>query len=54
MSYFRVYTNPKAVFMTADMIKDGKIADETAKSRLKELVDGTLMMASKLGSTNQD
>ena len=54
MSYFRVYTNPKAVFMTADMINDGKIADETAKSRLKELVDETLMMASKLVSTNQD
>jgi hypothetical protein len=40
--------------MTADMINDGKIADETAKSRLKELVDETLMMASKLVSTNQD
>jgi len=40
--------------MTADMIKDGKIADETAKSRLKELVDDTLMMASKLVSIKQD
>ena len=54
MSYFRVITNPKAVFMTAEMVKDGNIADEDAKSRLKELVDGTLAIASKLDSKNQD
>ena len=48
MSYFRVITNPKAVFATADMIKDGKLADENTKIRLKELVDETLEMASKL------
>jgi len=48
MSYFRVITNPKAVFMTADMIKDNKIIDEQAKQRLKELVDETLTLASKL------
>ena len=48
MSYFRVTSNPKAVFMTSDMIKEGELADENAKSRLKELVDGTLQMASKL------
>ena len=52
MSYFRVFTNPKAVFMKADMIKDGNIVDEDAKSRLKELVDGTLAIASKLDSKN--
>lgn len=49
MSYFRVFTNPKAVFVTADTIKDGAVSDEEAKVRLKELVDGTLTMASKLG-----
>ena len=49
MSYFRVVTNPKAVFMTADMIQDGKVSDENAKSRLKELVDETLAIATKLG-----
>jgi len=48
MSYFRVITNPKAVFMTADMIKDNKIIDEQSKLRLKELVDETLILASKL------
>ena len=31
MSYFRVITNPKAVFMTVDMLKDGKVVDEGAK-----------------------
>ena len=48
MTYFRVTTNPTAVFMTADMIKDEKIIDENAKERLKELVDKTLAIASKL------
>lgn len=49
MSYFRVITNPKAVFMTVDMLKDGKVSDATAKIRMKELVDNTLSLASKLG-----
>ena len=48
MTYFRVYTNPKAVFMTADMVKDSTITDEDAKGRLKELVDETLSMSLKL------
>jgi NAD(P)H-dependent FMN reductase len=48
MSYFRVITNPKAVFMTADMIKDDAIVDENSKVRLKELVDETILLASKL------
>ena len=48
MTYFRVHTNPKAVFMTADMVKGGIIKDEDAKGRLKELVDETLVLASKL------
>ena len=51
MSYFRVVTNPKAVFMTADMVKDEAIINENAKTRLTELVDETLAIASKL---NQD
>ena len=46
MSYFRVITNPKAVYMTVDMIKDGTVIDE-AKTRLKELVGETLALASK-------
>ena len=46
MSYFRVITNPKAVYMTVDMVKDGSVADE-AKTRLRELVDETLNLASK-------
>lgn len=47
MSYFRVVTNPAAVFMTVDMLKDGAIIDENAKTRLKELVDQTLFLASR-------
>ena len=47
MSYFRVITNPKAVFMTADQVKDNVIIDENAKARLKELVDETLLLASR-------
>jgi len=47
MSYFRVITNPKAVFITVDMLKDGKVTDEDAKIRMKELVDGTISIASK-------
>ncbi|MEM2785639.1 MAG: NADPH-dependent FMN reductase [Candidatus Nitrosotenuis sp.] len=47
MSYFRIVTNPKAVFMTADMLKDGAIIDENAKTRLKEMVDETIRLASR-------
>ncbi len=47
MSYFRVVTNPSAVFMTVEMVKDGVIADENAKTRLREMVDQTLVLASR-------
>jgi len=47
MSYFRVITNPKAVYMTVDQIKDNVIIDENAKTRLKEMVDETLLLASR-------
>jgi NAD(P)H-dependent FMN reductase len=46
MSYFRVITNPKAVFMTVDQIKDG-IIDQNGQARLQEMVDETLALASK-------
>lgn len=48
MSYFKVITNPTAVYMTADQIKDNNIIDENAKMRLKDMVDKTLDLASKL------
>ncbi|MFB5646266.1 MAG: NADPH-dependent FMN reductase [Nitrosopumilaceae archaeon] len=48
MTYFGVTTNPKAVFMTTDMMKGEEIVDESAKDRLKEMVDGTLSIALKL------
>ncbi|HSB56726.1 MAG TPA: NADPH-dependent FMN reductase [Nitrosopumilaceae archaeon] len=46
MSYFKVITNPKAVHMTEDQIKDGKIVDENVMARLCELVDETVKLAS--------
>jgi NAD(P)H-dependent FMN reductase len=46
MSYFRVITNPKAVFLTADQIKENSI-DQSAQARLKELVDETIHLASR-------
>jgi len=48
LSYFRVITNPKAVFLTTESIKENSVLDEEAQTRLKEMVDGTLEMASKL------
>ena len=46
MSYFRVITNPTPVFITADKIEDRPITSDDVKSRLRELVDKTLSMAS--------
>jgi len=48
LSYFRVVTNPKAVFLTVDSISNNVLSDESAKERLNEMVDGTLGMATKL------
>jgi NAD(P)H-dependent FMN reductase len=48
LSYFRVVTNPKAVFLTTESISENVISNEDAKKRLTELVDETLKMASKL------
>ena len=48
LSYFRVITNPKAVYLTTEIFADNQISDEDAKTRLKEMVDETLQIASKL------
>lgn len=48
MSYFRVITNPKATYMTADMFGENKIIDTVNETRLKELVDETLALANKI------
>ena len=48
LSYFRVITNPKAVYLTTEIFTDNQISDEDAKNRLKDLVDETLQIASKL------
>ena len=48
MSYFNVITNPRAVFVMADTAEDDQITDENVKIRLKQLVDETLELASKV------
>jgi len=48
LSYFRVITNPKAVFLTTESISKNSVSDIDAQNRLKEMVDETLEIASKL------
>ncbi len=48
LSYFRVVTNPKAVFLTTESITDSTVSEIEAQNRLKEMVDETLELASKL------
>ncbi|MDC4212041.1 MAG: NAD(P)H-dependent oxidoreductase [Candidatus Nitrosopumilus limneticus] len=48
LSYFRVITNPKAVYLTTEIFTNNEISDEGAKNRLKEMVNETLQIASKL------
>ena len=48
LSYFRVITNPKAVFLTTESVNDNTVSDVDAQNRLKEMVDETLEIASKL------
>ena len=48
MSYFNVITNPQAVFIMADTAEEDQITDEKVKTRLKQLVDETLELASKV------
>ena len=48
LSYFRVITNPKAVFLTTESISENTISKDEDKKRLRDLVDETLKMASKL------
>jgi len=48
LSYFRVIANPKAVFLTTESIIDNSVSDIDAQNRLKEMVDETLEIASKL------
>ena len=50
MSYFNVITNPRAVFVTADTIDNGKIINEDVNSRLNQLVDETLGLARKVSN----
>ena len=48
LSYFRVVTNPKAVFLTTDSVTENTVSDEDARNRLTAMVDETLDLASKI------
>ena len=48
LSYFRIITNPKAVFLTTKSITENGFSDEEAKDRLRDMVDNTLDIAFKL------
>ena len=48
LSYFRIITNPKAVFLTTEELTVNGFSNEESKNRLKEMVDSTLEIASKL------
>ena len=48
LSYFRVITNPKAVFLSVETISNNSLTDESAKQRIREMVDETLKIAFKL------
>ena len=50
MSYFGVTTNPKAVFMTPESVRDGRVSDPDARARVEELVDSTLKLAYKVSA----
>ena len=48
LSYFRVIANPKAVFLTTECVTEKAVSDTSAQDRLKEMVDETMEIASKL------
>ena len=48
LSYFRIITNPKAVFLTTESISENSVSDADAQDRLKQMVDETLEIALKL------
>jgi len=48
MTYFKVITNPKAVYMNAKMVERNQIIDNDSKIRLKEMIDATLTLANTL------
>lgn len=47
LSYFRVITNPKAVFLTTEAITENNLSED-GQTRLREMVDETLRIAEKL------
>lgn len=52
LSYFRVIANPKAVYMTVDDVSEGAVSSSDAQARLREMVDETLALASKMAGNS--
>lgn len=48
LSYFRIITNPQAVFITTESVSENGLVDDDSKKRLRDMVDGTLEIATKL------
>ncbi len=53
MSYFRVVANPKAVYLTTESVSGNAVSDSGAQDRLRDMVDETLEIASKLQTPGQ-
>jgi NAD(P)H-dependent FMN reductase len=47
MTYFRIISNPRAVFVTDDDFEDTKLKNEKVKKRIEDLVDDTVNMSCK-------
>ena len=47
LSYFRVITNPQAVFLTTESVSENGLVEDS-KKRLRDMVDRTLEIATKL------
>lgn len=48
LSYFRVITNPKAVFLTTEAISDEGTINDDAKTRLEKMVDDTIELSHRI------
>lgn len=47
LSYFRVITNPQAIFLTTESVSENGLVEDS-KKRLRDMVDRTLEIATKL------
>ncbi len=50
MNYFSVFSNPKAVYVSPENFKEGRVElkDDTIKDRIEELIESTIDISKKL------